>query len=65
MLWTLILIAVHSNDPKDIPGIVELQFQTQNQCISVLDTLKYDLKFKQFVVKGTCEQQSIIDRRKM
>jgi hypothetical protein len=58
MMWLLILIAVHINDPNDIPGRIELQFDNQKTCEHVLSTLKYDLKFKNFKVEGKCQKQS-------
>lgn len=57
-MWLMILIAVHLNDPKDIPGRVTLQFQTQQQCEQVLSTMSYWLKFESFKVVGECKKQS-------
>lgn len=56
-MWLLILIAVHINDPSDIPGKIELQFDNQPTCEKILSTLKYELKFKSFKVEGKCIKQ--------
>lgn len=50
----MILIAVHVTDPKDIPGRINLQFQTQADCEQVLSTMTYKLKFENFKVEGKC-----------
>jgi hypothetical protein len=56
-MWLLILIAVHINNPKDIPGKVTLNFQTQQQCEQALQSMTYWLKFDQFKVVGECKKQ--------
>jgi hypothetical protein len=57
-MWLMILIAVHISDPKDIPGKITLQFQTQQQCEQVLSTMAYWLKFENFKVEGKCQKIS-------
>jgi hypothetical protein len=52
------LIAVHINNPNDIPGRVTIQFQTQQQCESALQSMTYWLKFESFKVEGRCQKQS-------
>ena len=52
----MILIAVHVTDPKDIPGKINLQFQTQTECEQVLSTMTYKLKFDNFKVEGKCQK---------
>lgn len=56
-MWLLILIAVHVNNPKDIPGRVELVFDNQKSCEQVLSTMKWQLKFESFKVEGKCQKQ--------
>jgi hypothetical protein len=56
-MWLLILLAVHVNDPTDIPGRVELQFRDQRSCEEVLNSMKWNLKFKSFKVEGKCQKQ--------
>jgi len=57
-MWLMILIAVHSTNPQDQPGRIEMQFLDQKTCEQVLTTMKYDLKFKSFKVTGQCQKQS-------
>lgn len=54
----LIIIAVHSNNPKDIPGRLELKLPSIEVCEKVKDTIVYELKFKQFVLESKCEKRS-------
>jgi hypothetical protein len=54
----MILLAIHSQNPKDQPGRIELMFNDQKTCEQVLSTMKYDLKFKSFKVEGVCQKQS-------
>jgi len=55
-MWLMILIAVHINDPKDVPGKITLQFQTQQQCEQVLQSMTYWLKFDSFKVVAECKK---------
>lgn len=55
-MWLMILIAVHINDPKDMPGKITLQFQTQQQCEQALQSMTYWLKFDNFKVEGKCQK---------
>lgn len=55
-MWLMILIAVHINDPKDIPGRITLQFQTQQQCEQVSQSMTYWLKFENFKVEAKCQK---------
>jgi hypothetical protein len=50
----MILIAVHLNDPKDIPGKITLEFQDQISCEKSLQSMNYWLKFDSFKVEGRC-----------
>jgi hypothetical protein len=54
----MILLAIHSQNPKDQTGRIELMFNDQKTCEQVLSTMKYDLKFKSFKVEGVCQKQS-------
>lgn len=54
----LIIIAVHANDPNDIPGTIKLSFPSIVQCEKARETLEYNLKFKQFIVESKCERKS-------
>jgi hypothetical protein len=53
-MWILLLIAVHVNDPKDIPAKVQLTFETREDCQRAESTLEYWVKFKQFKVETSC-----------
>lgn len=57
-MWILILLAVSIHNPRDVPGKIELEFKTQEQCLEILSTLKYDLKFKTFKIEGQCIKKS-------
>ena len=57
-MWLLIIIAVHISDPSNQPGRVELAFPDQISCENVLNTMKYNLKYKSFKVEATCQKQS-------
>jgi hypothetical protein len=57
-MWWLIIIAVHVNDPSDVPGRVELAFADQQSCESASTTMKYYLKFKSFKVEAKCIKRS-------
>jgi len=57
-MWLLLLIAVHSTNPNDIPGRVSLEFESREACEHSLSTLKYWLKFDKFKVEGKCVKKS-------
>jgi hypothetical protein len=57
-MWLLLLIAVHSTNPNDIPGKLSLEFETKESCEHSLSTLKYWLKFDSFKVEGKCVRKS-------
>jgi hypothetical protein len=52
----MILLAVHINNPNDVPGKITLQFENQQQCEQTLRTLTYKLKFDTFKVEGKCQK---------
>lgn len=56
MMWILILLAININNPKDIPGRIELLYENENQCLYSLNTLTYELKFKNFKIEGQCKK---------
>jgi hypothetical protein len=53
-MWILIILAVHVNNPKDIPGQVTLEFPTQQACEQARTTMTSWLKFDQFKIEGKC-----------
>jgi hypothetical protein len=56
-MWILILIAVHVNNPKDIPGKITMEFPDELSCQQSLSTIKWQLKFENFKVDGKCQKQ--------
>ncbi|CAB4133525.1 hypothetical protein UFOVP257_247 [uncultured Caudovirales phage] len=50
----MILIAVHINDPRDVPAKVTLEFTDQISCEQSLKSLTYQVKFESFKVEGKC-----------
>ncbi len=50
----MILIAVHINDPTDVPGKITLEFIDQKTCEQSLQSMSYWLKFNQFKIDGKC-----------
>ena len=50
-------MAVHINNPNDVPGKIELAFQNQQLCQQALDTVKWWLKFDSFKIVGRCEKK--------
>ena len=57
-MWLMILIAVHINDTRDVPGKITLEFTDQATCEQSLSTLSYWLKFKDFRVEGKCVKKT-------
>ncbi len=57
-MWLLMIIAVHVNDPTDIPGRVTLEFPTQVECERARSTMTSWLKFNSFKVTAECKKQS-------
>lgn len=53
----MILVAVHVNNPNDIPGKITLQFETKQQCEQTLKSMTYWLKFESFKVEGKCKNE--------
>lgn len=53
----MILVAVHMNNPTDVPGRITLEFEKQEQCEKVLNTMTYWLKFDSFKVEGHCKRK--------
>jgi hypothetical protein len=55
----LIIIAVNSKNPEDIPGKVSIKLSSIEECLKVKETVDYKLKFKQFIIESKCiESQS-------
>lgn len=55
-MWILFLVVVNMYDPQDIPGRIQLQFQTQVSCEQTLQSMTAWVKFPWFRVEGRCEK---------
>jgi hypothetical protein len=58
----LILLAVHVNNPQDIPGRIMIQFQTQKECEAAQATVTSWLKFDSFKVTTECVRKSSLSQ---
>jgi len=56
-MWVMIILAVHTNNPNDVPGRIELTFLDHSVCQQVLSTIQYKLKFESFKVIAKCEKK--------
>lgn len=56
-MWMLLLIAVHVNNPADVPGRVTMEFPTEEACRASLKSMTFWLKFDSFKVTGKCEKK--------
>jgi hypothetical protein len=56
-MWILIILAVHLNNPKDIPGRVMIEFHTLQDCERARSTMTSWLKFDNFKVVAECKKQ--------
>lgn len=56
-VWILVLVAVSQTNPKDVPGRVTMEFQSQQQCEQAVQSMTYWLKFDSFKVVGRCEKK--------
>ena len=57
-MWILLIIAVHINNPNDVPGRIQLQFSTQQACEQARASMTSWLKFDSFKVVAECKKQS-------
>jgi hypothetical protein len=53
-MWILVIIAVHMNNPSDIPGKIWIEFSNQQECQQALNSMTSWLKFSNFKVVGEC-----------
>jgi hypothetical protein len=56
-MWVLVILAVHINNLNDVPARLTMQFPSEQQCLTAVDSLEYDIKFKQFKLEATCSQK--------
>lgn len=57
-MWVLILLAVHINNPNDIPGIIKIEFNELKECERAAASLHYWLKFESFKITAQCQKKS-------
>jgi len=57
-MWILIVIAVHANDPSDVPGWVRIPMESKAQCERARAGVTSWLKFGSFKVETRCEPHS-------
>jgi len=57
-MWILLLIAVHINNPNDIPAKVQIPFESQAACEYARTNMTYWIKFENFKVVVECKKQS-------
>jgi hypothetical protein len=55
-MWVLLLLAISITDPTDVPGEIQLQFNTYEECIAAAKTMNFKLKFPGFKVTTICKQ---------
>lgn len=60
-MYLLILMALNIHNPDDIPGRVELTLPSRTICQQALDSIQYQLKFRNFRVEGRCEPKKDTD----
>ena len=56
-MWILIILAVHTNDPQDVPGRVEIEMPSLAACQAAAESIRWELKFRSFRVEAKCEQK--------
>jgi hypothetical protein len=57
-MWILIILAVNTTNPQDIPGRVTLEFATQQTCEQAKSTMTSWLKFDTFKITAECQLKS-------
>lgn len=56
-MWIMIIIAVHINNPTDIPGRVEIEMPSLEICQDSLKSIKSWIKFTNFKITAICQQK--------
>ena len=51
-------MAVHVNNPADVPGRASIEFATEAECRRAQATIRSWLKFESFRVTSLCQKQS-------
>lgn len=53
-MWLMILMAVHINDPRDVPAKMTLEFPDQQTCEQSAKSMTYWVKFESFKIDVKC-----------
>ena len=56
-MWLLIIMAVHVNNPADVPGRASIEFATESECVRAQSTVQSWLKFDSFRVITKCQKK--------
>jgi len=57
-MWILMILSLNVNNPNDIPGVLTLDFETEQQCQIAKESMTYWLKFDTFKVTAECLKKS-------
>jgi len=52
------ILSLNVNNPNDIPGVLTLDFETEQQCQIAKESMTYWLKFDTFKVTAECLKKS-------
>ena len=53
-MWLLMIMSISMTNPNDIPGIVTIDFKTEQECQAAITSMTYWLKFDSFKVQAQC-----------
>jgi hypothetical protein len=57
-MWILLVMAVHINNPTDVPGWIKVPMATEAECERARAGVTAWLKFESFKVTTQCQQES-------
>ena len=57
-MWLLIIMSISITNPSDIPGIVTIDYRTEQECQAAIASMTYWLKFDSFKVQAQCVKKS-------
>jgi hypothetical protein len=57
-MWILLILAVHINNPQDIPARVTIEFETQQDCEQAKNSTVGWTKFDTFKIITECQKKS-------
>ena len=53
-MWLLMIMSISMTNPNDIPGIVTIDFKTEQECQAAITSMTSWLKFDSFKVQAQC-----------